>query len=134
MIRKRTIITFSLLLSFIGAFLLQFSQMTSLCYYGIYPLACLLAFICFNNIQKIEKSIESISGTVLVAFFATSFIFGTVQGTSMGVLYWLPYVYLALILIFISRILEYALKNNIFNMYFYWRYTNDWNNFASFST
>ena len=48
-----------LLLSFIGAFLLQFSQMTSLCYYGIYPLACLLAFICFNNIQKIEKSIES---------------------------------------------------------------------------
>lgn len=102
MIRKRTIITFSLLLSFIGAFLLQFSQMTSLCYYGIYPLACLLAFICFNKIQKIEKSIVSISGTVLVAFFATSFIFGTVQGTSMGVLYWLPYVYLALILIFIS--------------------------------
>lgn len=116
MVRKKTLMTFSLLLSFLGAFLLQFSQMTTVCYYGIFPLACLLAFMCFENIHTIEKKREFWCGAVLLVFFLISFMFGTVQGTSMGVLYWLPYIYLALILIFIFPAYWHAGLNIVFSI------------------
>lgn len=116
MVRKKTLMTFSLLLSFLGAFLLQFSQMTAVCYYGIFPLACLLVFMCFENIHIIEKKREFWCGAVLLVFFVISFLFGTVQGTSMGVLYWLPYIYLALILIFIFPGYWHTALNMVFSI------------------
>lgn len=102
MIKKKTLINCSLLLSFLGAFLLQFSQMTTMCYYVIYPVAILFIIIAMGKQHNIARNREFACGAILLVFLGYSFVFGSILGTSMGVLYWGPYVYLAIVLIFVT--------------------------------
>lgn len=103
MVKKATMIKISLLLSLLGAFLLQFSQMTSICYYLIFPAATVLVLLSGERLTIIYKSKETGSGGILAAFFLYAFLFGILQGTSMGILYWLPYFYLALVLLSVRK-------------------------------
>lgn len=116
-IRKSVSLMLSVLFSFIGAFLLQFNQLTNLCYYCIFPVAIVLLLLSTSKLILVEDDNKTKIGIELGLFFLYSFLFCILQGTTMGILYWLPYFYCALILIFARNKLCYDLPQTIYKIF-----------------